>query len=284
MKKGLPTLLIVLLFVVGLLITSYPLISNWYHESNQIHTIEEYTKLVENKGEQELETELKKAEKYNEELRGNIEITDPFTPDTQLEVDNQYEELLNINEDGVMGYVQIPSIGVYLPIYHGTEEDVLKQGAGHLLNTSLPVGNESTHTVITGHTGLSSSKLFTDLSKLVEGDVFYFHILNRTIAYQIDQIKIVEPNEISDLLITEGKDYATLVTCTPYAINSHRLLVRGSRIVYVEEIQQEGTSFVSESNSIWLQEYIKVLIRAAVVCGFIVVAIMVVRRYRKSGE
>ena len=159
-----------------------------------------------------------------------------------------------------MGHVNIPEINVNLPIYHGTSEEVLQKGVGHLENTSLPVGGEDTHTVLSGHTGLPSAELFNNLSELEEGDEFYLHILGEVLAYKIDQIKVVEPQETSDLLIDPTKDYATLVTCTPYGVNSHRLLVRGTRIPYVENMENEQITTTSGKAREWLSEYVNVLV------------------------
>jgi sortase A len=172
------------------------------------------------------------AEDYNRSL---LSRDNPYLLDeTQGE---EYWELLNVAGNGIMGYIDIPSIKVQLPVYHGTSESILSIAIGHLEWTSLPTGGESTHCVVSGHRGLPSARLFTDLDKVTVGDIFLLNILDETLTYEVDQIKIVEPFDTSDLLITEGEDYVTLVTCTPYGINSHRMLVRGTRIANIEEVK-----------------------------------------------
>jgi len=151
-------------------------------------------------------------------------------------VDKEYLKLLNPKEDGVMGYIKIPKIDVEIPIYHGTSNKVLQKGVGHFENSSLPVGGESTHSILSAHRGLPSSRLFTDLDQLEEGDMFYIYVLDKVLAYRVDQIKVVEPSNIENLKIVDNEDYITLVTCTPYAINTHRLLVRGTRVEYNEQV------------------------------------------------
>lgn len=262
MRKKLPKIFIGLIFIIGLGIMLYPIISNLYIEHHQGNIIDEYNKTVESMPDDTLEKEREKAEGYNKMLTGNMIITDPFDPEAQkkLEENSDYYNILNIGNDNIIGYIKIPKINVSLPIYHGTSEEVLKRGVGHLQNTSFPIGGESTHAVLSGHTGLSSAKLFTDLDKLEEGELFFIEVLGEKLAYKIDQIKIVEPRETSDLVIKSGEDYVTLVTCTPYGINSHRLLVRGTRIPYTEEVEKEAKNEEnSKVKSTWRDEYFKAL-------------------------
>lgn len=262
MRKKLPKIFIGLIFIIGLGIMLYPIISNLYIEHHQGNIINEYNKTVESMPDNTLEKEREKAEGYNKMLTGNMIITDPFDPEAQkkLEENSDYYNILNIGNDNIIGYIKIPKINVSLPIYHGTSEEVLKRGVGHLQNTSFPIGGESTHAVLSGHTGLSSAKLFTDLDKLEEGELFFIEVLGEKLAYKIDQIKIVEPRETSDLVIKSGEDYVTLVTCTPYGINSHRLLVRGTRIPYTEEVEKEAKNEEnSKVKSTWRDEYFKAL-------------------------
>lgn len=262
MKKKLPKIFIGLIFIIGLGIMLYPIISNLYIEYHQGNIIDEYNKTVESMPDDTLEKEREKAEGYNKMLTGNMIITDPFDPEAQkkLEENSDYYNILNIGNDNIIGYIKIPKINVSLPIYHGTSEDVLKRGVGHLQNTSFPIGGEGTHAVLSGHTGLSSAKLFTDLDKLEEGELFFIEVLGEKLAYKIDQIKIVEPSETSDLVIKSGEDYVTLVTCTPYGINSHRLLVRGTRIPYTEDVEKEAKNEEnSKVKSTWRDEYFKAL-------------------------
>jgi len=262
MKKKLSVILMALIFLSGLGITLYPIISNLYIEHHQGNIINEYNKTVESMPDNTLEKEREKAEGYNKMLTGNMIITDPFDPESQreLEENSDYYNILNIGNDGIIGYVSIPKININLPIYHGTSEDVLKRGVGHLQNTSFPIGGEGTHSVLSGHTGLSSAKLFTDLDKLKEGEIFFIDTLGEKLAYKIDQIKIVEPHETSDLVIKSGEDYVTLVTCTPYSVNTHRLLVRGIRVPYTEEVEEEIKKEEKENvGSTWRDEYFKAL-------------------------
>ena len=210
----------------------YPMFSDWYISHHQGQIVDNYDKKAAQMSQKEIDDALEKAREYNKELLGNVVLTDPFDADAVKKQNEDYDNLLNIAGDGVMGSVEIPSIDVYLPIYHGTDSESLEKGAGHLENSSLPVGGKGTHSIISAHTGLPSAKMFDNLTEVKEGDVFYIHVLNRTLAYEVDQIKVVLPENVSDLLIDKNRDYVTLVTCTPYGINSHRLLVRGTRIPY----------------------------------------------------
>lgn len=212
-------------FVVGFAILSYPTFSDYWNSLHQTRAIMNYAEIVSGMSEEDYAVLLGAAEAYN---RSIPERDNPYL--LTEEQREQYEQLLNPGGTGIMGYIEIPVISVYLPIYHGTEESVLQTSIGHLEWTSLPVGGESTHTVLSGHRGLPSAKLFTDLDKLVIGDTFVLGILNEVLTYEVDQILIVLPEEIASLQITKGEDYCTLVTCTPYGINTHRLLVRGHRI------------------------------------------------------
>lgn len=229
-KNMLTTLLLIAVFVTGLSLVLYPSLSNYVNSLHQTREVASYAQEV-----QELDANLcaklwSEAENYNRSLlaRDNAyEQTD--------EQESQYSTLLDIGETGTMGYIEIPSLEVVLPIYHGTSDAVLQRAVGHLDWTSLPVGGINTHCVLSGHRGLPSSKLFTDLDKLIAGDVFMLQILDQTLTYEVDQILIVEPQDALALQIIEGADYCTLVTCTPYGINTHRLLVRGHRIENREE-------------------------------------------------
>jgi len=243
MKKILPMIGLGFLFVAGLMLLFYPDISNWLIERSHIGEIQEYELDVAEMTAQAIEQEREKAEEYNDALSGT-NITDPFIPGTGMVLPKNYTSVLNM--DGKIGYLEIPKIGVSLPIYHGTGEDVLKKGVGHMENTAFPIGGQGNHTVLTGHTGLSSAKIFTDLNRLELGDVFYITVLDETLCYQVDQILTVEPHETNELRPVKGEDYVTLMTCTPYAINSHRLLVRGIRIPYSETrvVEQDQLSGV----------------------------------------
>ena len=182
----------------------------------------------------QIENTRLEAQAYNNSLVG-VKVPDAFAYEEANKPNDAYELLLNLAGDGYMCSVEIPVIDIKVPVYHYTTEEVLQKGAGHLPGSSLPIGGDSCHTVLSAHRGLPSAKLFTDLDRVSEGDVFYIHVLNETLAYEVDLIKVIEPTDTSDLEIIKGKDYATLFTCTPYAVNSHRLLVRGHRVPYSEE-------------------------------------------------
>ncbi|BFK89603.1 MULTISPECIES: class C sortase [Blautia] len=229
-------ILIILLIITGLGIFFYPYVSNWLIEKNASYIIETYDQAVEASGNQEIEKEWKKAKEYNDSLEGTV-LKDPFIEGSGMALQDNYKELLNI--DGIMGYVEIPAIDVKLSIFHGTSDATLQKGIGHLEGSSLPIGGSGTHAILTGHTGLSKAKFFTDLVELKEGDRFYLRILDKTLAYLVDQIKVVEPENTKDLQSISGKDYVTLLTCTPYGVNSHRLLVRGVRTEYHPEEKTE---------------------------------------------
>ncbi len=229
--------LIVLLVAFSVLL--YPTLSSYLNEKNSSKVVSYYDEESIKLSETEKEQMLEDARAYNQEMLGNIDLIDSFSKEN-TEIDERYQSLLNPDGTGMMGYIRIPKINIELPIYHGTSEAVLQAGVGHFWGTSLPVGGESTHTVLTGHRGLPTKTLFTNIDKLEEGDIFYIKVLDETLAYQIDQILTVLPEETDALAIESGKDYATLVTCTPYAINTHRLLVRGYRIPYEEATEQES--------------------------------------------
>ena len=225
MKKPDKTnIMLCLVFVIGLCLLLYPTFSDRWNSFHQSKAISTYSDEVNNMNAEKYAQIWENAADYNASLleRNN----GYYLPESQRD---EYEELLNVSGSGIMGYIEIKKINCTLPIYHGTEESVLQVGVGHLEWTSLPVGGESTHCVLSGHRGLPSARLFTDLDRLGEGDTFVLRILNETLTYEVDRILVVEPEDVEPLLIEEGMDYCTLVTCTPYGINSHRLLVRGHR-------------------------------------------------------
>lgn len=224
-KSILPSLLLVLILLAGLSLLLYPALSDYWNSLHQSQAIASYVETVEAMDEADYEAMWAAARAYNDALpRDNSR----FHPSEEEQA--EYDALLDVSGTGIMGYVEIPQIGVSLPIYHGTDEAVLQVAIGHIEGSSLPVGGAGTHCVISGHRGLPSAKLFTDLDQIQEGDTFLLHILDETLTYQVDQIHIVEPDDVTYLAIEEGQDLCTLVTCTPYGVNSHRLLVRGRRI------------------------------------------------------
>ncbi len=223
-KHGSPALLILVL-LVGLSLLLYPTVSDYWNSFHQSQAIASYAEEVANLDSERYEHLWEDALAYNRKLVGR---KNPYTVDEAQR--QEYESLLDLSGSGIMGYIEIPSIKCSLPIYHGTDESVLQIAIGHLEWTSLPTGGESTHCVISGHRGLPSAKLFTDLDQMVEGDLFLLRVLDETLTYEVDQILIVEPDDTAALLIEEGEDFCTLVTCTPYGVNSHRMLVRGHRV------------------------------------------------------
>lgn len=225
MKLKTSTKIMIAVCIAGLLLLMYPVISNYWNAKHATKAISTYVNDLENVKREDYSQLWQDAIAYNQEL---LSREDPFRLSPEMRF--QYSQLLNISGSGVMGYVEIPKLNVSLPIYHGTDEAVLQIAVGHIDWSSLPTGGESTHCVISGHRGLPSAKLFTDLDKLRETDTFTMYILNEALTYEVDQIRIVEPSDLQNLTIETGKDYCTLVTCTPYGINSHRMLVRGHRI------------------------------------------------------
>ena len=230
MKKSVvSTVILILVFFLGLSLVLYPSVSDYWNSLHQSRAIATYAEEVSGLDTGRYEQLWAEAVDYNRTLRDRDNAF--LLSETQKAA---YDGLLNVGGNGVMGYIEIPTIGVSLPIYHGTDEGVLQIAVGHIEWTSLPVGGESSHCVISGHRGLPSAKLFTNLDKLVVGDTFLFRVLDETLTYEVDQILIVEPQEVSALTIREGEDLCTLVTCTPYGINTHRLLVRGHRVENAE--------------------------------------------------
>ena len=259
MKKILTIGGAILVFLLALGITLYPVISNFYNQRYQskIHT--QYEAVVEQTDDSELIRARELAQQYNEAIQPGSRPDDAYSRDAILEASRNYEDQLNLAGDGIMGYVEIPLIRVNLPIYHGTASETLDVGIGHLLGSSLPVGGVSTHSVLTAHSGMAGQKMFSDIDKLEEGDVFYLQILDETLAYQVDAIHVVLPHDTTYLGITQGEDQCTLVTCTPFGVNTHRLLVRGSRIPYeeAEVIVEEQLQVEEPPKSTWEQQYLK---------------------------
>ena len=249
MKSEKILLIIAIIFIiVGTGIFLYPSISNYFAEKNHVEAIRNYDKMVVKIGEDSLKKEKEKAQTYNENLSGDP-VHDPFVLGSGYALPENYKEVLNISGDGIMGYIQIPKISVDLPIYHGTSEEVLEKGVGHIQNTSVPIGGNSTHSVLTGHTGLPNAELFTRLDELVVGDIFYIHVLNDILTYKVYEIKVVLPDNIDELRITSGEDLVTLVTCTPYGVNSHRLLVKAKRVEYEDYTENNNSGNTTETSN-----------------------------------
>lgn len=230
MKKKLSNLILVLIFLTGVSLLVYPTFSDWWNSLHQSRAIAAYVDQVNTLDDAQYETMLEQARAYNETLVGKEDRYNLSEAETE-----EYNSLLNVTGTGIMGYVVIPKINVRLPIYHGTDPAVLEIAIGHIAGSSLPVGGESTHCVLSGHRGLPSAKLFTDIDQLEVGDQFMLEVLGDTLTYEVDQINVVLPDELDDIEIEEGQDLCTLVTCTPYGVNTHRLLVRGHRVETKEE-------------------------------------------------
>ena len=232
MKRHGTTVILLIVLIAGLSLLLYPSFSDWWNSMHQSRAVASYVEQVAQIDEEQYAHLWDAAWNYNRSL-----IDRPNTYTLNDEQKAEYDQILDIGGLGIMGYIEVPAIGVTLPIYHGTDEAVLQIAVGHLEWTSLPVGGESSHCVVSGHRGLPSAKLFTDLDKLVVGDIFIFRVLDEILTYEVDQILIVKPNETDALLIQEGEDLCTLITCTPYGVNSHRLLVRGHRVENQEEVK-----------------------------------------------
>ena len=247
MKKRMTNLMLILILIVGLSLLLYPTVSDYWNSLHQSKAISSYAEDVAAIDDDRYQAMLADAAAYNQALLGR---DNPYLLSDEMR--SQYVSLLDISGNGIMGYIEIPQIECTLPIYHGTEDSVLQVAIGHLDWTSLPIGGESTHCVVSGHRGLPSAKLFTDLDKLAKGDIFIMRTLDETLTYEVDQILIVEPDDTTALLVEPGKDYCTLVTCTPYGVNSHRMLVRGHRI----ENQKEAVVIRVTSDAIQIEPLI----------------------------
>lgn len=250
MKKKAGNLVICIIFLAGLSLLLYPFVANQWNNYRQKQLISGYEQAVSDKEAAEgidYDAERKKAEDYNEALLPCV-LPDSFALAESSGVDPVYMNTLNIAGDEMMGSVEIPKINIKIPIYHTTEEEVLNKGAGHLEGSSLPVGGANTHAVISAHRGLPSASLFTDLDQLKEGDHFLIHVLNETLCYEVDKISVVKPEDTSALAVEDGQDLVTLLTCTPYGVNTERLLVRGHRVPYVEEEVKEEKTVLSGSS------------------------------------
>ena len=270
-RNNIRVLIAACIILAGILLILYPFISNSLYERQQEQVIFDYTEKTQKTDKESIAAEMLRAVEYNEALSNNtVVLTDPFDENALSEdVLKEYHDILNLYGDGVMGYIEIPKISVSLPIFHGTDARTLEKGIGHLENTSLPISGESVHSVVSGHSGLSDKRLFTDLDLLEIGDQFYVQILGEYFAYEVDQILVVEPYETESLHITYGKDYMTLVTCTPYGVNSHRLLVRGSAVPYIPKAEEPQVQVQTKMQSQWMRQYIY-----AVALGMLVIAVI----------
>lgn len=274
-RKFSTTPLLILIFFVGLSLLLYPTVSDYWNSFTQSKAVASYAAEVANLNEEDYSQLWEAAKEHNREL---TQRTNQYLLDEEQR--QAYSALLNLSGSGVMGQVEIPTIGCSLPIYHGVDEAVLQIAIGHLEWTSLPVGGESTHCVISGHRGLPRARLFTDLDKLVVGDVFMIRVLDEVLTYEVDQILIVEPNVTDALQIVEGEDYCTLVTCTPYGVNSHRLLVRGRRI---ENIAEAKVVYVT-ANAIQIEPLLVAPVVALPMLLLLLVLLMLPQKSDRNGD
>jgi len=276
LKKNIPTIFFLIVLVVGVCVLAYPSVSNYINSKHQSQAIASYNEALAGFTEADYTAFWEAAIAYNEALSDktlNFNLTD--------EEMEEYNSILDPTGTGIIGYLEIENIGVYLPIYHGTEESILAIGIGHIPGTSLPTGTTSTHTVLSGHRGLPSSKLLTDLDQMIVGDTFLLHIMDETFAYQVDQISIVLPEETENLGIYEDEDYVTLVTCTPYGINSHRLLVRGKRVDYDTESKLIVPADASKYDVLEVAPFVGIPL---IVIAFIIFMFKTSNRGRKTGK
>lgn len=278
MKKKVVKVVLIVGFIAGLAVSLYPLISNMYAKKSQMSVITNYQKEIDNSNEQRITQEKDLANTYNRKLNQTVILSDPFDPNAISMADEKYYEILNFTDDNVMAYIKIPRINVNLPIYHGTDSEHMLKGVGHLVGTSLPIGGSDTHSVLSAHSGLSSADLFTNLANLNKGDLFYIYVLDEILAYEVDNIKVVKPTETDDLRIVKGEDYITLVTCTPFGINSHRLLVRGHRVEYNPDKEKQEAE--KSADDVWFNEYIKSIVSGVGIITAVIVISVIVKRAR----
>lgn len=279
LKKNFPMLIFVFFIFLGIGIMFYPPIANFLATKYQKEVVSSYQKVIDNNDKNQIIGMIDEAKKYNEGLTQST-IADVFT-NPQESLSKEYRNILNTGKDGVMGYLTIPKIGEEIPIYHGTSTKTLQKGVGHLEGSSFPIGGENTHAILSAHRGLPSAKLFTDLDQIKEGDKFYIHILGEVLAYQVEDISIIKPFETEELSLKEGKDYVTLVTCHPYAINTHRLLVRGVRTTY----QKKKETLITSPNKAGISTKIfRVGILVALVIIIILIIFLIKTKEEKEDE
>lgn len=275
MKKHFSTILLIFILLIGLSLLLYPTFSDWWNSLHQSRAVASYVEQVANIDSEQYEALWSAAWNYNQSL---VERPNSFL--LSQEQRETYQQLLNVGGNDVMGYIEIPILGVMLPIYHGTDEAVLQIAVGHLDWTSLPVGGTGSHCVLSGHRGLPSARLFTDLDKLTTGDTFKLYVLDEVLTYEVDRILIVEPQQTDDLLIVPGQDYCTLVTCTPYGINSHRLLVRGTRV----ETQEEARTIRVTADALQIEPVIVApFVAAPILLVLLIILLIPKKKNRRNG-
>ena len=286
-KQKLPGILLGMVFLVGLGVFAYPTVADQWNKYHQSRAIASYEETVADMDEVDYQKLWEMAEKYNAQIGNNTFDGDAFSQEEQNMRGNKYWSILNPGDNGIMGYISIPKIEQRLPIYHGTSEAVLQIGAGHMSGTSLPIGGDGNHSILAAHRGLPSAKLFTDIDQLVEGDKFYVHVLDKVLAYEVDQILPMVEKDDTDTLTeamknVEGEDYVTLFTCTPYGVNSHRLLVRGHRVPYNGEDDEEAIA--NESMLQTVKDYYMLYAILAVAAAILIAVPVKIIRDRKSAR
>lgn len=287
MKKHIPFIVIILIFITGFGFLLYPLVSSVVNNIGMRSEIEQYESKANKLEQTETDRLFEEADSYNRSLTDTVILTDPFDADSYEKIGAHYHETFNVGEDGLIGYIDIPKINVFLPIYHGTSVEVLSKGAGHLDNTSFPVGGTNTHSVISAHSAYPSQTLFDYLPDMEVGDEFYIHVLNQTLKYEVDQIKTVLPDQINDLYVMKGEDLVTLMTCTPYTINTHRLLVRGKRVPFDSQNQSKASVVSVDEGGVYMMGYklsyltLGIAIAVFVTAVAAAVVLIVIRHRRK---
>ena len=292
MKKVTPIIIIILFFLIGVGVLSYPLVSSVINNIDMRNAQGDYVEKAKSMEPAKIRKMFAEANTYNQSLISNMILTDPFDEEAYKKIGERYTKVFNAGSDGLMGYIKIPKINVNLPIYHGTSLEVLSKGAGHLENTSLPVGGKGTHSVISAHSAYPTQTFFDYLTEIKEGDSFYIYVLDRVLKYEVDQIKVVLPNDTSNLYIEHDKDYMTLVTCTPYSINTHRLLVRGKRVHYdPDENVEIGAVSGGEGFLFFFGYRLSYWTIGGIIVGFlffvvvvVVLLVMLTRRRKKKGK
>lgn len=270
------------LLIVALLVTVYPVISNYLAGKNNSKICTEYFNAIGRLDNSAIDAARHKAEEYNAMLANGVSQT--FSDEQINEAADDYNELLNLTGNGIMAYIEIPKLKIYLPVAHGTEAATLENAVGHVIGSSLPIGGNGTHAVLSGHSGMASEKMFSDLDQMKVGDVFFIHVLNETLAYAVDEINTVLPGDTSLLVIDRDKDLVTLITCTPFGVNTHRLLVRGSRIDSNTQINDADIESVGadEVESTWVKEYVKGIAVGVVILAACIIAYILIRRFQNG--
>lgn len=285
MKKKVNKLFVIIIFLAGLSLLLYPLVANQWNNHRQKQLISNYESSIEDQtaaGSIDYEAAMAQAQAYNDALLPSI-LPDSFAVAAASEEDATYESCLNLTGDGMMGIVEIPKIAIKLPIYHGTSDEVLQKAAGHLEGSSLPIGGESTHAVISAHRGLPSASLFTDLDQMEIGDHFLIHVLDETLCYEVDDVSVVEPEDTAKLAVQDGEDLVTLLTCTPYGVNTQRLLVQGHRVPYEEQAVADEKTPLS-GISLHTNYLLWVIVGMVVTGVFILILFIREKRRRKKAE